>query len=114
MHRIASRKRAGSGSAQNVWFLSLDEKWVKCKIRTSYDDLTFVGENPDVYGGEPEIDGRLSGSPIINEEGGAIGMILAPLKAKDREEWSGHHVVLIRRLPGNGIAGISALAFPER
>jgi hypothetical protein len=105
---------AGHGAVQTVWILSLDEKWIKCNIRTNYDELFFVGENPDVYGGEPEIDGRLSGSPIINEEGGAIGMILAPVKAKDRDEWAGHHVVLIRRLPGNFIDSISALAFPER
>jgi hypothetical protein len=105
---------AGAGRIQDVWFLSLDEKWVKCQVRVSYDNLTFVGPNPNVFGGEPEIDGRLSGSPIIDEEGRAIGMILAPTKAKDRDEWTGHHVVLIRQLPGKYIASISELGFPER
>jgi hypothetical protein len=53
-------------------------------------------------------------SPIIDEDGGAIGMILAPSKKRHRDEWSGHHMVLIRSLPGSFIESISDLAFPER
>jgi hypothetical protein len=105
---------AGHRAVQDAWFLSLDETWVKCNVRTNYDDLRIVGDNPDEWGGEPEIDGKLSGSPIIDEDGGAIGMILAPAKKRHRDKWSGHHVVLIRSLPGSFIKSISDLAFPER
>ncbi|MGJ5096742.1 hypothetical protein ACQR18_32010 [Bradyrhizobium oligotrophicum] len=105
---------AGHGAVQDAWFLSIDEKWVKCRVRTNYDDLRFVGDDPDEWGGEPEIAGNLSGSPIIDEDGGAIGIILAPSKKKHRDQWFGHHVVLIRSLPGSYIASISELSFPER
>ena len=98
---------AGAGREQFAWILSIGCKWIKCTVRTNYDQLTFLDDSL-------EIDGGMSGSPILNEDGGAFGIIVVPAKKKDRDEWAGHHQVLIRCLPGRMIGSISSLAFPER
>jgi hypothetical protein len=75
---------AGAPTQQAAWVLSLEGDWVKCvadiflsgiRIR----DLPF------------ELDGRLSGSPI-DEGGAAFGIICAPLKNPDHENWMLHPV----------------------
>jgi hypothetical protein len=60
-----------------------------------------------------DLDGRMSGSPVVNEEGSAIGIISAPLNEKHIKEWIPAHPVLIHSLPG-WVLGLRAGAPPHR
>jgi hypothetical protein len=99
----------GYETDQYAWLLTLDGTWAKCFAQTRYDEMWIVTEAQKTF----ELDGRMSGSPIVNEEGAAIGIISAPLNQDENEDWVSIHPVLIRALPG-WVLGLNAGAPPHR
>jgi hypothetical protein len=53
-------------SGSKAWVLSLDDRWLPCSVHNGGRFLTLSGV---------EIKGGMSGSPILNAEGAAIGLI---------------------------------------
>ena len=83
---------ASSVTQQPAWVLSLEGIWVKCLAENHSSGIRIL-ELPF------ELDGRLSGSPIVDEGGAAIGIICVPIKNADRKNWIDIHPVAARCLP---------------
>jgi hypothetical protein len=84
---------AGSGTHEQVWLLMLDGNWIQCVAETFNHNYMTILEEPDLF------EGAMSGTPVINEDGEAIGMISAPLKNRDGNDWFYANPVLDYRLP---------------
>jgi hypothetical protein len=83
---------------QDVWLLMLNGEWIKCTATGHTNHISISGE-PGLF------DGALSGTPIINADGNAIGMISAP--RSDEEDYDGEWYycfpILARRLPDGAL-----------
>jgi hypothetical protein len=61
----------GRGCGQQIlaaWLLTLDDEWEKCEVEIDWRLVTFVNAKKGIAPGT-------SGSPILTEDGGAVGII---------------------------------------
>jgi hypothetical protein len=85
---IADAPQKGAG-----WMLSLDGQWFKC-------DLMHQDSRVWIIGAARNIEGGMSGSPIVNDDCSAIGVVCAG-SGTDGERWpSGPNARLVHNLPG--------------
>ena len=85
---IADAPKKGAG-----WMLSLDGQWFKC-------DLMHQDSRVWIIGAASKIEGAMSGSPIVNDNCFAIGVVCAGW-GTDGERWpSGPNPRLVHNLPG--------------
>ena len=85
---IADAPKKGAG-----WMLSLDGQWFKC-------DLMHQDSRVWIIGAAKNIEGGMSGSPIVNDDCSAIGVVCAGW-GTDGERWpSGPNARLVHNLPG--------------
>lgn len=67
-----------------AWILSLDQVWFRCVVRHNGGGLWISDAADAIVGG-------MSGSPILNDDGSAIGVVCTP---------EGPNPQLIKHLPG--------------
>ena len=85
---IADAPKKGTG-----WMLSLDGQWFECDLMHQDSRLWVIGAGKNIEGG-------MSGSPILNDNCSAIGVVCAG-GGTDRERWpSGPNPRLVHNLPG--------------
>lgn len=85
---IADAPKKGAG-----WMLSLDGQWFKC-------DLMHQDSRVWIIGAAKNIEGGMSGSPIVDDSCSAIGVVCAGW-GTDAERWpSGPNPRLVHNLPG--------------
>jgi hypothetical protein len=76
----------------SAWLLSLDGEWFRCSITGLGRSLWISGATADIVGG-------MSGSPILNDDGEAIGVVCVSSSA-DKDRGGGPNPFLARNLPG--------------
>ena len=75
------------------WMLSLDGQWFKCDLMHQDSRIWIIGAAKNIEGG-------MSGSPIVNDNCFAIGVVCAGLRT-DGDRWpSGPNARLVHNLPG--------------
>ena len=85
---IADAPKKGCG-----WMLSLGRKWFRC-------DLMHQDSRVWIIGAAKNIEGGMSGSPIVDDDCSAIGVVCAGC-GTDGERWpSGPNARLVHNLPG--------------
>jgi hypothetical protein len=84
---------AGGPVHQDVWILSPEATWIKCRAENS-------GLGIHISNVPFELDRQSSGSPIVDEEGTAIGIVCAPVRQGLRYAWGDPHPVTSWCLPG--------------
>lgn len=83
----------------NGWLLSLDGRWTKCNLRVP----TWWALSPTLYVSEASdgIIGGMSGSPILMDDGRAVGVAVVAEGTKDeRYTEGGPQPILMYHLPG--------------
>ena len=55
-------------SGKSAWILSLDGRWCRCEVKHIGGPLSIFNANDGIKGG-------MSGSPILNDAGEAIGIV---------------------------------------
>ncbi len=80
-----------------AWLLSLDGHWVPCTVTINYDKGLYVDATPNIEPG-------MSGSPILADDGNAIGVLSVGAKTVNADGVikllkSGPHAVLAHHLP---------------
>ena len=79
-----------------VWLLSLERKWFSCETSSA----TWVNGPIWLTTHPKNIQGGMSGSPIVSDSGAAVGVITLGSNMKDIGPNSGPNPRLVRDLPG--------------
>jgi hypothetical protein len=74
-----------------AWLLSLEQKWFQCTVEYINDGPLWISESAQ------PIVGGMSGSPIISDEGMAIGVVCL---GGGEQHAGGPNPRLVRDLPG--------------
>jgi V8-like Glu-specific endopeptidase len=70
--------------------LSLDLRWLACRVHHSGGPL-WISQAKAV--------GGMSGSPIIDKDGRAIGLVCTGSESESEKDYDGPHTQLMRSLP---------------
>jgi hypothetical protein len=94
---------ADFGTEAPAWLLSLDCEWFRCKA-SQYGGPLFITE------AEEPIRGGMSGSPILNEAGEAIGLVSCSAGSGDPDTYTkgGPNPCLVRDLPTKFLNAVAA------
>ena len=96
---VLSISKKGIEKPVNGWLLSLDGRWTKCNLRVP----TWWALSPTLYVSEASdgIIGGMSGSPILLDDGRAVGVAVVAEGTKDeRYTEGGPQPILMYHLPG--------------
>jgi hypothetical protein len=87
--RVADAPLEGTG-----WVLTLDQHWLRCKLKRWHDGPLWISEG--------HIAGGMSGSPVVSDDGSAIGVVVTgdSFDDNDVQTAGGPQPVLTRDLPG--------------
>jgi hypothetical protein len=89
---IAGSPKTGWQRANKAWLFSLDRRWFGCVIRHNGGGLC-------IFDAAEEIAGGMSGSPIIDDKGSAIGVVCMSSTLGGREAGGGPNPNLTENLP---------------
>jgi Trypsin-like peptidase domain len=83
------------GQVEPAWLLSLDRRWFRCGVRLNRQALGIAGASEGIVGG-------MSGSPILADDGSAVGVVCTSggLVGETTHTEGGPNPLLTRSLPG--------------